>query len=419
MFYYLCELICNSLMEYEIHTLKNGIRVVHIPVNSPVSHCGILVNAGSRDETEDEHGLAHFIEHVIFKGTTKRKAYHILSRLDDVGGEINAYTTKEETAFYAAFLKPHFDRALELLSDIVFHSTFPQAELNKEKDVVMDEINSFKDNPSELIFDDFEEVIFANHPIGRNILGTPETLRTFDKKGIEGFMNRNYHTNQMIFCSVGAEPFSRVVRLAEKYLGDVPANHSKTIRKSFDDYKPVRVINEMNTFQAHCIIGNTAYHAMDKRRMDLILLNNLLGGQGLNSRLNMSLREKHGYAYSVESTFTPYIDTGVLTIYFGTDKDKLDKSIKLVHKELETLRTKKLGSMQLHRAKNQIIGQIAISADNKENLLFTVGKSFLLFDRFDSLEIVNKKIQNITAERLLEVANEVLAKDQLSQLIFQ
>jgi len=406
-------------MEYAIHTLKNGIRVVHLPVNSPVSHCGILVNAGSRDEMEEEHGLAHFIEHVIFKGTTKRKAYHILSRLDDVGGEINAYTTKEETAFYAAFLKQHFERALELLSDIVFHSTFPKAELDKEKDVVMDEINSFKDNPSELIFDDFEEEIFANHPIGRNILGTPETLRKFDKTRIEEFMNRNYHTDQMIFCSVGEESFTRVVKLAEKYLGEVPANHSKTIRNGFEAYKPVRVIHEKNTFQAHCIIGNTAYHAMDKRRMDLVLLNNLLGGQGLNSRLNMSLREKHGYAYTVESTFTPYFDTGVLTIYFGTDKDKLDKSIKLVHKELQMLRTKKLGSMQLHRAKNQIIGQIAISADNKENLLFTVGKSFLLFDRFDSLEIVNKKIQNITAERLLEVANEVLATDQLSQLIFK
>lgn len=406
-------------MEYGIHTLKNGIRVVHIPVNSPVSHCGILVNAGSRDESEDEHGLAHFIEHVIFKGTTKRKAYHILSRLDDVGGEINAYTTKEETAFYAAFLQPHFERAVELLSDIVFHSTFPSAELDKEKEVVIDEINSFKDNPSELIFDDFEEVIFANHPIGRNILGTPETLHTFDKKGIEGFMNQNYHTDQMIFCSVGGESFAKVLKLAEKYLGDVPANYRQTIRRGVINYKPERIIQEKKTFQAHCIIGNTAYHALDKRRMDLILLNNLLGGQGLNSRLNMSLREKHGYAYSVESTFTPYFDTGVFTIYFGTDKDKLDKSIKLVHKELHTLRTKKLGSMQLHRAKNQIIGQIAISADNKENLLFSVGKSFLLFNRFDSLEVVNKRIQSITAERLLDVANEVLAKDQLSQLIFQ
>lgn len=405
-------------MEYNIHTLKNGIRVVHIPVDSPVSHCGILMNAGSRDETEEEHGLAHFIEHVIFKGTKKRKAYHILSRLDDVGGEINAYTTKEETAFYAAFLKPHFDRALELLSDIVFHSIFPKTELDKEIDVVIDEINSYKDSPSELIFDDFEEVIFAGHPIGRSILGTPKSLKRFNKKRIEDFMLRNYHTDQMILCSVGSESFKKVVKLAEKYLGEVPANLSKTTRTSFNAYKPVELIQNKKTFQAHCIIGNTAYNALDKRRMDLVLLNNLLGGQGLNSRLNLSLREKYGYAYTVESTFTPYFDTGILTIYFGTDKGNLNKSINLVNKELKTLRTKKLGSMQLHRAKNQIIGQIAMSSDNKENLLFTIGKSFLLFDKFDSLEIVNKKIQNISAERLLEVANEVLAPEKLSQLIY-
>lgn len=405
-------------MEYNIHTLKNGIRVVHIPVDSPVSHCGILMNAGSRDETEEEHGLAHFIEHVIFKGTKKRKAYHILSRLDDVGGEINAYTTKEETAFYAAFLKPHFDRALELLSDIVFHSIFPKTELDKEIDVVIDEINSYKDSPSELIFDDFEEVIFAGHPIGRSILGTPKSLKRFNKKRIEDFMLRNYHTDQMILCSVGSESFKKVVKLAEKYLGEVPANLSKTTRTSFNAYKPVELMQNKKTFQAHCIIGNTAYNALDKRRMDLVLLNNLLGGQGLNSRLNLSLREKYGYAYTVESTFTPYFDTGILTIYFGTDKGNLNKSINLVNKELKTLRTKKLGSMQLHRAKNQIIGQIAMSSDNKENLLFTIGKSFLLFDKFDSLEIVNKKIQDISAERLLEVANEVLAPEKLSQLIY-
>lgn len=419
MFYYLCKLICKALMDYQLHTLRNGIRVVHLPVNSPVSHCGILINAGSREEQEEEHGLAHFIEHVIFKGTQKRKAYHILSRLDDVGGEINAYTTKEETAFYAVFLNPHFERALELISDIVFNSTFPTQELEKEKEVVMDEINSYKDSPSELIFDDFEEVIFAGHPIGRNILGTPETLKSFNKRGIESFMHRNYHTDQMIFCSVGSESFSKVLRLAEKYLGDVPPNLTKTERKPFESYKPVQVVQEKNTFQAHCVMGNTAYNAMDDRRMDLVLLNNLLGGQGLNSRLNMSLREKHGYAYTVESSFTPYFDTGVLTIYFGTDKDKLEKSIKLVHKEIELLRTKKLGTLQLQRAKSQIIGQIAISADSKENLLFTVGKSFLLFDRFDSLEVVNKKIESITAERLLEVANEILTPNSLSTLIYQ
>jgi predicted Zn-dependent peptidase len=406
-------------MEYQIHTLQNGIRVVHLPVVSPVAHCGILVNAGSRDELENEHGIAHFIEHMIFKGTKKRKAYHILSRLDDVGGEINAYTTKEETAFYAAFLREHFDRAIELVADILFHSTFPKQELDRERDVVMDEINSYKDSPSELIFDDFEEEIFADHPIGRNILGTPETLKSFSKKSIEDFMNRTYHTDEMIFCSVGATPFSKVVKLAERYLGEIPLNSRSSERKPFFEYQPIQINKDKNTFQAHCIIGNTAYNALDKKRMDLVLLNNLLGGQGLNSRLNMSLREKHGYAYNVESSFTPYFDTGVLTIYFGTDKDNLNKSINLVHKELALLRNKKLGSMQLHRAKSQIIGQIAISADSKENLLFTVGKSFLLFNKFDSLAEIDRKIQGISAERLQEVANEILAPEKLSTLIYQ
>ncbi len=406
-------------MDYHFHRLSNGIRIVHIPANSPVSHCGLLVNAGSRDEKEEEHGIAHFIEHVIFKGTKKRKAYHILSRLDDVGGEINAYTTKEETAFYAAFLKPHFERAIELLADIVFHSTFPNTELEREKEVVMDEINSYKDSPADLIFDDFEEIIFKGHPIGRNILGTPKTLKSFTKDRIEQFIDDNYHTDQMVFVSVGSQPFSKVVKLAERYLGPVPSNRRKGSRNGFKKYTAEKVSSNKKTFQAHCIIGNQAYNAVDQRRLDLVLLNNLLGGQGLNSRLNMSLREKHGYAYSVESSFTPYIDTGVLTIYFGTDKDNLDKSIRLVHKELDSLRNKKLGSMQLHRAKRQIIGQLAISSDNKENLLFTVGKSFLLFDRFDSLEVVNQRIEAITAERLMEVANEVLDPNQLSQLIYQ
>ncbi|MCD6346244.1 MAG: insulinase family protein [Bacteroidales bacterium] len=406
-------------MNYKVHILSNGIRVVHLPVISPVSHCGILINAGSRDENDNEHGIAHFIEHVIFKGTKKRKAYHILSRLDDVGGEINAYTTKEETAFYAAFLKPDFDRALELLADILFNSVFPKAELEKEKDVVIDEINSYKDSPSELIFDDIEEIIFKGHPIGRNILGTPGSIHGFSKESIQAFMTANYHTDQMVFCSVGSQPFSKIVKLSEKYLGAVPANLSNNKRKQFDYYHPSQVVQNHNTHQAHCIIGNLAYNALDKRRMDLVLLNNLLGGQGLNSRLNMSLREKHGYAYSVESSFTPYLDTGILTIYFGTDKDNLNKSIDLVHKELKKLRETKLGSMQLHRAKKQIIGQMAMSADNKENLLFSMGKSFMLFNRFDSLETMNRRIEAISAERLQEVANEILNPNQLSQLVYK
>lgn len=406
-------------MEYFTHKLKNGIRLVHLPSDSNVAYFGLLVNTGSRDELPQEHGMAHFIEHVIFKGTKRRKAYHILSRLDDVGGEINAYTTKEETAFYAAFLNHHYDRAIELLSDIVFNSTFPANELAREKEVIADEINSYKDNPSDLIFDDFEEMLFDGHPIARNILGTPETLDSFDRNSIRHFMGRTYNTDEMILCSVGKISVAQIIKLSEKYFGETVSLARRFNRKPFRGYQPATDIRNKNTYQAHCIIGNVAYNAMDNRRMTLNLLNNLLGGQGLNSRLNLSLREKHGYAYNVESTFTPYIDTGVVTIYFGTDKDKLEKSINLVHKELDKLRAQKLGILQLLRAKNQMTGQIAMSTDNKENLLFTLGKSILLFDKFESIEIVNRKIEAITADDLMETANEIFAPEQLSMLIFQ
>lgn len=406
-------------MEYFIHTLKNGMRLVHMPADNEVAYCGVLLNTGSRDELEHEQGMAHFIEHVIFKGTTHRKAYHILCRLDDVGGEINAYTTKEETAFYAGFLAQHYDRAIELLSDIIFNSTFPANELEKEREVIADEINSFKDNPSDQIFDDFEELIYPTHPIGRNIFGTPETLLTFDKKAIHKFMARTYDTDEMVICSVGKIDFPRLTKMIEKYFGEVRTKHRKIERTPVVGYVPNQQIRELNTFQAHCVIGNLAYPAKNPSRMNLILLNNLLGGQGLNSRLNMSLREKHGYAYNVESTYTPYIDTGVLTIYFGTDPENLGKSIDLVHKELDKLRATKLGTLQLHRAKNQILGQIAMSTDNKENLLFTLGKSIMLFNRYDSMETISKKIEKITSDHLIETANEIFAPDKLSTLIFK
>ncbi|MFO7617829.1 MAG: pitrilysin family protein [Bacteroidales bacterium] len=406
-------------MEYFTHNLSNGMRLVHLPSDTKVAYFGLLVNTGSREESDEEHGIAHFIEHVIFKGTKRRKAYHILSRLDDVGGEINAYTTKEETAFYAGFLSHHYDRAMELISDIVFNSTFPANELEREREVIADEINSYHDNPSDLIFDDYEELIFAGHPIGRNILGTPETLGRFDQAAIRRFMARTYNTDEMVLCSVGNIPFAHLTKLADKYFSFVESSGRRFARKPFQNYSAITRIIDKGTHQAHCIIGNLAYNALDHKRMNLVLLNNLLGGQGLNSRLNLSLREKHGYAYNVESSFTPYVDTGVLTIYFGTDREKLNKSINLVHKELELLRTRKLGTLQLRRAKNQITGQIAMSADNKENLLFTLGKSILLFNKFDSMEIVNRRIEAITAEELLETSNEVFDPALLSTLIFQ
>ncbi|MFA8436286.1 MAG: M16 family metallopeptidase [Marinifilaceae bacterium] len=406
-------------MVFETHTLSNGIRLIHRPINLNVAHCGILLNTGSRDEQEDEWGMAHFIEHVIFKGTRKRKAYHILSRMDDVGGEINAYTTKEETCIYATFLDKDYNRALELISDITFNSVFPEKELEKEKEIIIDEINSYKDSPSELIFDDFEELIFHKDPIGRNILGTPKNIKKFNKEDILRFIQNNYHTDQMVIASVGNIPFKKLVKQVERYFGDVPTNLRVEKRQKPNSYEPFSKTLIKNTYQSHCIVGNVAYDLNDDRRITLSLLSNILGGPGMNSRLNLSLREKHGLAYNVESNYTPYFDTGVLNIYFGTDKDNLNRCLNLVYKEMDRLCNQKLGLLQLKRAKNQMIGQIAISSENNENLMLSIGKSYMMYNKVDTLAEVYKKVEAITAEQLMEVANEILNKDKLTTLIYK
>ncbi len=406
-------------MEYQKFTLPNGIRIIHKQDKSPVGYCGLIINTGSRDEEENEHGMAHFIEHVVFKGTKKRKAYHILSRLDDVGGELNAYTTKEETCIYASFLKQDFQRAIELIQDITFNSVFPDKEIEKEKEVIVDEINSYKDSPAELIFDEFEEMVFANDPMGRNILGTPEHLKTFGKKEIQQFIDRNYNTDQMVFASVGNVSFKKVVAWAEKYLGQVPTNLRQHQRLEVSPYTPQSLTVEKDTHQSHVIIGNVAYDFKNPNRLHLHLLNNLLGGPGMNSRLNMALREKNGIAYNVESSYTPYFGTGVFSIYFGTDQENLYRSFSIVDRELKKLKSKELGSLQLHKAIRQLKGQMAISADNRENLMLNMGKSYLMYDQVDSLEKVYNKIDTITAKQLIEIANEILADNRLSYLIYQ
>ena len=313
-------------MDLLLHTLDNGIRLVHHRIPGLVAHCGLIINTGSRDETEPEHGMAHFIEHVLFKGTKKRKAYHILSRLEDVGGELNAYTTKEETAVHASFLKEDYERAMELISDITFNSVFPEKEIEKEKDVVIEEINSYLDNPAELIFDDFEELIFSDQPIGRNILGTPESVKLFSQKKIFEFISNNYNTHEMVFCSVGNISDETILRLFKTHFGDIVTKKKTERADKVWLYKPSSLTKKMNTFQNHCIMGNIAYDLKDKRRMGMFLLNNILGGQGLNSRLNLSLREKNGLAYNVESSYNPYLDTGIFSLYFGTDSHNLKKA---------------------------------------------------------------------------------------------
>lgn len=404
--------------DFLTHTLTNGIRVIHHQINSPVGHLGVLINTGSRDESEEEHGLAHFIEHSVFKGTKKRRAYHVLSRIEDVGGELNAYTTKEETTLYSTFLNQDYERAAELLSDILFNSVYPQKEINREKEVITEEINSYKDSPSELIFDEFEELIYDGHPIARNILGTSKNIKRFNRDSILSFIDNNYHTDQMVISSVGNLSFDKLVKYAEKYFGSAEAKYRTEKRKPFDNYIPGTRTTVKDTFQTHCVMGNIAYDVQHDDRIVMVLLNNIIGGPAMNSRLNLSLRERRGMAYNIESGYTAYTDTGLFNVYFGTDKENYEKAVELVHKEFKLLRDKKLGDVQLSKAKKQLIGQIAISTESHDDLMLAIGKSYLLYNRVDPLQVVFNKIEEITSEKILEVANVILDEKQMSTLVY-
>ncbi|HPE33610.1 MAG TPA: pitrilysin family protein [Bacteroidales bacterium] len=405
-------------MTYNYAALPNGIRVIHRDTDSEVAHCGVVINAGSRDELHGESGIAHFIEHLIFKGTRNRKAFHILSRLENVGGDLNAYTAKEETFLHASFLKANYDRSIELFSDILFNSVFPAKEIEKEKDVVLDEINSYKDSPSELIFDEFEELIYKNHPIGGSILGNPQIVKSFKKDDIISFMNRNYLSNRMVIASVGNIRMDKLMFLVEKYFGNAPASNAVIKRDTFQQYLPEFKTELKSNFQLHCILGNLAYSLKDEKRTALALLNNILGGPGMNTRLNLNIRERYGYCYNIESHYQPFSDTGYFIIYLGTDNGYLEKSIRLIFKELKNLREVRLGTLQLHRAKQQIIGQLAISLESKVNEMISIGKSHLFFDKVDTFEIIREKINRLSADDLLEVANEIFNESQFSRLTY-
>ena len=406
-------------MELKKHVLSNGIKLIHAQVNSPVAHCGFFINTGSRDEFDNEHGIAHFIEHLFFKGTKKRKSFHILSRLEDVGGELNAYTTKEETCVHASFLKEHYARTIELISDIIFNSIFPDKAIDSERDVILDEINSYKDSPSEFIFDDYEEYFFKNHGLGRNILGTSKQLKRIGQSNIKQFMGRTYNTDHMVFASVGNVPFNKIVYWFEKYFSGFPSNLRSFKRDAFTSYNPFNLTLHKKTFQVHAILGNLGYDFKDNRRMGLHLLNNIIAGPGMISRLNLALRERNGYSYNIESSYSPYSDGGLFTIYFSTDKAFLEKCFDIINKEFELLRTKPLGTVQLKKAKQQILGQLAISYESNENQVLSIGKSFLVYDKVDSLEEIFTKINSVTSSELMDIANDVLHKDQISTLIYK
>jgi predicted Zn-dependent peptidase len=406
-------------MDYHTHELSNGIRLIYMPVTSLIAHAGLFINTGSRDEKNFEHGMAHYLEHVFFKGTKKRKAYHILSRLEDVGGELNAFTTKEDTCIHASFLKEDLERALELISDIAWNATFPEKEIEKEKEVIIDEINSYKDNPSELIFDDFDEMIYPNHPLGRNILGTPESLKSFHRKEILDFIQSNYETDKMVVCVVGALKKEYVFKIFEKHFKDILACAKNRQRSAIQDYEPAYLELNKNTYQTHCIIGARTFSYQDPRRLTLHLMSNLLGGPGMSSRLNLSLRERNAYSYNIDSSYTPYSDTGIFNIYFGTDKENLQKCLKLIQVELDLLKNKPLSTIQFSKAKKQLVGQLAIAAEQNENMMITLGKSYMIYNKVDTLEEIYKQIEEITAIQLMDVANEVLDNNRFSTIIYK
>ena len=407
-------------MGYQTVTLPNGIRIIHEqnPIN--VAYCGYAIDAGTRDEQADEQGMAHFVEHLIFKGTRKRHAWHILNRMENVGGDLNAYTNKEETVIYSAFLKGDFLRAAELLTDIVFNSTFPQNEIEKEVEVIIDEIQSYEDSPAELIFDDFEELIFPDHPLGRNILGKPEQLRNFRSEDALRFVNRYYKPDNLIFFVQGNLDFNRIVRSMEKVTAGIPFSTTENYtRQAPGPYHPRQVVLHKDTHQAHVMIGGRGYNAYDERRTGLYLLNNILGGPGMNSRLNVALREKRGLVYSVESNLTAYTDTGTFCIYFGCDLKDTDRCIELVQKELRNLRKQPLTTSRLNAAKKQIIGQIGVASDNFESNALDMAKSFLHYKQYEAKEKLFQRIESLTASYLQDIANEMFDENYLSTLIYQ
>ena len=406
-------------MSYNTFTLPNGLRLIHAPSPTNVAYCGFAVDAGTRDELDGEQGMAHFVEHLIFKGTKKRRAWHILNRMENVGGDLNAYTNKEETVVYSAFLKEHFARAAELLADIVFHSVFPQPEIDKEVEVIIDEIRSYEDSPSELIFDDFEELIYPGHALGRNILGKPELLRSFRSEDARRFVARYYKPANMVFFVLGDIDFKKVVHTVERAVADIPCGGVEGyVRRKPLPYSPRSLVVEKGTHQSHVMIGGRGYDAYDERRTGLYLLNNILGGPGMNSRLNVILRERRGLVYNVESNLTAYTDTGTFCFYFGCDAEDEERCITLVHKELKRLRERRLTAAQLAAAKKQIIGQIGVAGDNFENNALDMGKCFLHYRRYEDKSEVFARIESLTADGLLEIANEVFAESYLSTLIY-
>ena len=422
-------------MKYNTYTLDNGLRIIHLPSDSKVVYCGYQINAGTRNEDPGEEGLAHFCEHVTFKGTERRKAWHILNCLESVGGDLNAYTNKEGTVYYSAILKEHIARAVDLLTDIVFHSVYPQAEIDKEVEVICDEIESYNDSPAELIYDEFENIIFKGSPLGHNILGTAEQVRSFKTEDALRFTRKLYRPDNAIFFAYGDIDFKKLVRLLKKsFLSEerrvksekfnspeaqAQFNIQHSTFNTQHSFEGQTIVMQKNTHQAHVMIGTRAYDVNDSRRMPLYLLNNMLGGPGMNAKLNLALREHNGLVYTVESTMVAYGDTGVWSIYFGCDEHDVKRCLRLVRKELHKFMQKPRSEAQLKAAKKQIKGQIGVDFDNSENFALDFGKSFLHYGWEKNVDRLYEQVDEITAEQIQAVAQELFDKDRLTTLIFR
>jgi len=405
--------------QYNIATLPNGIRLLHRRKPGEIAHLVLVVGTGSRDELESQNGMAHFIEHTVFKGTQSRKPYHILSCLDNVGGDLNAFTTKEETCFQASFLNAYYKRAMDLLSDLAFQATFPEHELEKEKEVVLDEINSYLDMPSEEIYDVFEDTVFKGHPLGRNILGTNELVKGFTRDDVLAFREGNYATDNMVLATIGDIGFAEFEKLAQQFFGSRDAHLVPSHREPFKAYEPRKVTMERRNHLSHCMIGGLAPSFSHPRKRTMVLLNNILGGPAMNSRLSLNIREKYGFAYTIESQYNAYSDVGLFSVYMGVDPESLERAISLVYKELDKLCNQKLGTMQLHHAKQQLIGQLALGRESGMSELLALTRSMLMNEPIESIPEIIHTIDVITADDLMAEANEVFDRNRLTTLVFR
>lgn len=393
-------------MKHWVKELSNGIRILHIPTKTITAWAGMYINAGTRDELENESGIAHFFEHVLFKGTEKRSAYKILSTIDNTGGELNAYTTKEETFVYASFLKGNLGKASELICDIVFHSTFPDKEVEKERGVILDEIQSYKDDPVESLFDSFDAMYFKNHPLASLILGTEKSVKQIQRNDLVNFVKNNYHTDQMVFCTVGNFSFEKVLKYVEPLLQDIKPSLRKTTRVPFIKNTPFHYTEYSDVHSAYFVLASEGPSRKDRFKAPTILFNNILGGPSLTSILNLSLREKNGLTYSVESQINSFSDCGMMNIFLNTEKSKLNKAVDIVEKELKKLRENALSSAKLTTAKRQLKGALALGDDNKDRIIHYMGRSFLNNGTIMPIEEIMKEIDAVSAQDILEIANQ-------------